>query len=146
MGQKNTLFEKRTGEVVENKEKWPKNKPERTGKRSGEAVENTYLWKKRTENEPKTKLPILLKINNGEKSGPKTNRASRGLDTLFLTTIPSRRRKSLASWTERLFQSAPLERPEAHAPQRRGSRRDGEALPGWLKAVRRCEFPVDTLL
>ena len=38
-----------------------------TGKRSGEVVENTYLWKKRTENEPKTKLLMLLKIKQGEK-------------------------------------------------------------------------------
>ncbi|HET9179602.1 MAG TPA: hypothetical protein VFQ24_14690 [Terriglobia bacterium] len=41
MGQKNTFFEKQTGEVVEKKEKLPKNKPERTGKQSGEVVENT---------------------------------------------------------------------------------------------------------
>jgi hypothetical protein len=49
---KNTFFEKRTGEAVENKGSGPKNEPERTGKRSGEVVENTWLWKKRTENEP----------------------------------------------------------------------------------------------
>ena len=52
---KNTFFEKRTGEVAENKESAPKNEPERTGKRSGEVVENTCLWKKRTGNEPENK-------------------------------------------------------------------------------------------
>jgi hypothetical protein len=49
---KNTFFQKRTGEVIENKGSGPKSEPERTGNRSGEVVENTYLWKKRTENEP----------------------------------------------------------------------------------------------
>ncbi|HET9178652.1 MAG TPA: hypothetical protein VFQ24_09895 [Terriglobia bacterium] len=41
MGQKNTFFEKRTGEVVENKGKLPKNEPETNLKRSGEVVEST---------------------------------------------------------------------------------------------------------
>jgi len=49
---KNTFFQKRTGEVIENKGSGPKSEPERTGNRSGEVVENTFLWKKRTENEP----------------------------------------------------------------------------------------------
>ena len=49
---KNTFFQKRTGEVAENKGSALKNEPERTGKRTGEVVENTLLWKKRTENEP----------------------------------------------------------------------------------------------
>ncbi|HET9179868.1 MAG TPA: hypothetical protein VFQ24_16055 [Terriglobia bacterium] len=64
---KNTFFEKQTGEVVENKEKWSKNKPEQTGKQSGEVVENTCLWKKQTGNKPKTKLPISLKALEGPK-------------------------------------------------------------------------------
>ncbi|TAM80538.1 MAG: hypothetical protein EPN47_14850 [Acidobacteria bacterium] len=51
MGQKNSFFEKRTGEVVENTGSGPKNEPERTGKRSGEVVENTRGLKKRTGNE-----------------------------------------------------------------------------------------------
>ncbi|HEV2247926.1 MAG TPA: hypothetical protein VGW37_14840 [Terriglobia bacterium] len=67
MGQKRCYFEKRTGEVVENKESAPKNEPKRTGKRSREVVENTYLWKKRTENEPKTKRAMLLKIQDVQK-------------------------------------------------------------------------------
>ncbi|HET9179309.1 MAG TPA: hypothetical protein VFQ24_13205 [Terriglobia bacterium] len=41
MGQKNTFFEKRTGEVVENKGKLPKNEPETNLKQSGEVIENT---------------------------------------------------------------------------------------------------------
>ncbi|HET9178326.1 MAG TPA: hypothetical protein VFQ24_08205 [Terriglobia bacterium] len=45
MGQKNTLFEKQSGEVAE----------------------NTCLWKKQTGNKPKTKLPILLKILDDKK-------------------------------------------------------------------------------
>src|SRR5689334_1451954 len=45
---KNTFFQKRTGEVIENKGSRLKSEPDRTGKRSGEVVENTYLWKKRT--------------------------------------------------------------------------------------------------
>ena len=45
-------MEKRTGEVIENKESEPKSEPDRTGNRTGEVVENTWLWKKRTENEP----------------------------------------------------------------------------------------------
>ncbi|HEV2248743.1 MAG TPA: hypothetical protein VGW37_19030 [Terriglobia bacterium] len=61
---KNTFFEKRTGEVVENKESAVKNEPERTEKRSGEVVENTYLWEKRTENEPKNE-PTHLAENIG---------------------------------------------------------------------------------
>jgi len=52
MGQKRCYFEKRTGEVVENKKKCQKNEPERTKKRSGEVVENIRGLKKRTENEP----------------------------------------------------------------------------------------------
>ncbi|HET9178538.1 MAG TPA: hypothetical protein VFQ24_09305 [Terriglobia bacterium] len=67
MGQKNTFFEKQTGEVVEKKEKWPKNKPEQTGKQSGEVIENTCLWKKRTGTNLKTKLPILLKTLESQK-------------------------------------------------------------------------------
>ncbi|TAM81497.1 MAG: hypothetical protein EPN47_12125 [Acidobacteria bacterium] len=62
MGQKNSFFKKRTGEVVENKGSASKNEPERTGKRSGEVVENTLLRKKRTENEPELKAAMLLKI------------------------------------------------------------------------------------
>ncbi|HET9176761.1 MAG TPA: hypothetical protein VFQ24_00205 [Terriglobia bacterium] len=75
MGQKNTFFAKQTGEVVENKEKWPKSKPEQTGKQSGEVVENTWLWKKRTGTNRKTKLPILLKSLETLKINPKTNRS-----------------------------------------------------------------------
>ncbi|TAM83863.1 MAG: hypothetical protein EPN47_03365 [Acidobacteria bacterium] len=41
VGQKNTFFKKRTGEVIENKGSRLKNEPERTEKRSGEVVENT---------------------------------------------------------------------------------------------------------
>ena len=52
---KNTFFQKRTGEVIENKESGRKSEPDRTGKRSGEVVENTYLWKKRTGNEPENR-------------------------------------------------------------------------------------------
>ena len=66
MGQKkDVIFWKRTGEVIENKGSSVKNEPERTEKRSGEVVENIRAVKKRTENEPKTKLPILLKIKDG---------------------------------------------------------------------------------
>jgi hypothetical protein len=54
-GQKRCYFQKRTGEVAENKGSEVENEPERTGKRSGEVVENTLLWKKRTENEPENK-------------------------------------------------------------------------------------------
>ncbi|HET9179079.1 MAG TPA: hypothetical protein VFQ24_12045 [Terriglobia bacterium] len=88
MGQKNTFFEKQTGEVVEKKEKWPKNKPEQTGKQSGEVIENTCLWKKRTGTNLKTKLPILLKTLEGQKadsnmgrrySGPFCSRSVGGL-------------------------------------------------------------------
>ena len=67
MGQKKYVFEKQSGEVAEKKGSALKNKPERTGKQSWEVVENTHLWKKQTENEPKTKLPMLLKIKHGEK-------------------------------------------------------------------------------
>ena len=49
---KNTFFQKRTGEVTENKGKGYRSSLKRTGKRSGEVVENTFLWKKRTETEP----------------------------------------------------------------------------------------------
>src|SRR5690348_15763156 len=38
---KNTFFQKRTGEVTENKEKGYRSSQKRTGKRSGEVVENT---------------------------------------------------------------------------------------------------------
>ena len=41
MGQKNTFFEKQSGEVAENKGPELENKPEQTGKQSGEVVENT---------------------------------------------------------------------------------------------------------
>src|SRR5690349_12661319 len=59
---KNTFFQKRTGEVIENKGSGPKSEPERTGNRSGEVVENTFLWKKRTENEPENKLAGALPL------------------------------------------------------------------------------------
>jgi hypothetical protein len=48
VGQKNTIFKKQSGEVVDNKRSAPKNKPEQTEKQSGEVVENTYLWKKQS--------------------------------------------------------------------------------------------------
>ncbi|TAM84237.1 MAG: hypothetical protein EPN47_02670 [Acidobacteria bacterium] len=67
-GTKNTIFEKRTGEVVENKGSAPKNEPERTGKRSGEVVENTYLWKKRTGNEPVNSVGYVVENMRGQKS------------------------------------------------------------------------------
>src|SRR5690348_7373718 len=60
---KNTFFQKRTGEVIENKGSGPKSEPERTGKRSGEVVENTFLWKKRT---GKSKPAMLLKTKAAE--------------------------------------------------------------------------------
>jgi hypothetical protein len=64
MGQKNTFFEKRTGEVIENTGSGLKNEAERTGKRSGEVVEKTGLLKKRTGTNRKTNLPMLLKIKD----------------------------------------------------------------------------------
>ena len=70
MGQKNTFFEKQSGEVAENKESGLKNKPEQTGKQRGEVVENTCLWKKQTGTNLKTKLPILLKMLEDQKNGP----------------------------------------------------------------------------
>ncbi|HET9180123.1 MAG TPA: hypothetical protein VFQ24_17345, partial [Terriglobia bacterium] len=66
-GTKNTFFEKRTGEVVENKGKLPKNEPETNLKQSGEVVENTCLWKKRTGTKLKTNRAILLKIGKSLK-------------------------------------------------------------------------------
>ncbi|TAM82970.1 MAG: hypothetical protein EPN47_06860 [Acidobacteria bacterium] len=65
MGQKNSFFKKRAGEVVENTGSAPKNEPERTEKRSGEVIENTWLLKKRTGNEPETKRAMLLKTQDG---------------------------------------------------------------------------------
>ncbi|TAM84133.1 MAG: hypothetical protein EPN47_02105 [Acidobacteria bacterium] len=62
MGQKKSFFEKRTGEVVENKGSASKNEPERTGKRSGEVVENTRALKKRTGTNLETKRAMILKI------------------------------------------------------------------------------------
>jgi hypothetical protein len=53
VGQKDVIFEKRTGEFIENKETGYIDSQKRTEKRSGEVVENIILWKKRTENEPK---------------------------------------------------------------------------------------------
>ncbi|HET9180411.1 MAG TPA: hypothetical protein VFQ24_18795 [Terriglobia bacterium] len=92
MGQKNTFFEKRTGEVIENKGKLPKNEPETNLKRSGEVVENTCLWKKRTGTNRKTKLPILLKTLETLKIKPKTNRSfSEGLDDRQKSTPHGRR-------------------------------------------------------
>ena len=44
------------------------NSQKRTGKRSGEVVENTWLWKKRTGTNLRTNLPILLKINDSQKT------------------------------------------------------------------------------
>ncbi|TAM82823.1 MAG: hypothetical protein EPN47_09270 [Acidobacteria bacterium] len=67
-GTKNTIFEKRTGEVVENKGSAPKNEPERTEKRSGEVIENTYLWKKRTGNEPKNRAGYVVENTRRKKS------------------------------------------------------------------------------
>ncbi|TAM82489.1 MAG: hypothetical protein EPN47_07445 [Acidobacteria bacterium] len=78
MGQKNSFFKKRTGEVIENTGSGPKNEPKRTGKRSGEVVENTYPLKKRTENEAETKLAMSLKIQGGEKNEVEANRKIRG--------------------------------------------------------------------
>ena len=49
MGQKNALFEKQSGEVVE----------------------NTYLLKKQTGNEPKRGTPYLLKLIGSEKRAEK---------------------------------------------------------------------------
>jgi hypothetical protein len=48
VGQKDVNFEKRTGEVNDNKGSAHKNEPERTEKRSGEVIENTKDLKKRT--------------------------------------------------------------------------------------------------
>ncbi|HET9178975.1 MAG TPA: hypothetical protein VFQ24_11520 [Terriglobia bacterium] len=70
MGQKNTFFEKRTGEVAENKQKLAKNKPEQTGKQSGEVVEKTCLWKRQTGTNRKTKLAMSLKIQDSQKCSP----------------------------------------------------------------------------
>jgi hypothetical protein len=67
VGQKNTFFQKRTGEVIENKGKDYIDSRKRTGKRSGEVVENTFLWKKRTGNE----ATDLVEKTRGSK---KTNR------------------------------------------------------------------------
>ena len=68
VGQKNTFFEKRTGEVIDNKGLSTKNEPKRTGKRSGEVVENTFLWKKRTENEPENKAGHVVENIRRQKS------------------------------------------------------------------------------
>jgi hypothetical protein len=45
---KNTFFEKQSGEDVENKSPWPKNKAEQTEKQSGEVVENIRRLKKQS--------------------------------------------------------------------------------------------------
>jgi len=62
--EKKAFFEKLTGEVVENNEKWPKNEPERTQKRSGEVVENIRVHKKRTGTNLRTNRAILLKTQD----------------------------------------------------------------------------------
>jgi hypothetical protein len=41
MGQKNTFFQKRTGEGIDSKEKLSENEPKRTEKRTGEVIEKT---------------------------------------------------------------------------------------------------------
>jgi hypothetical protein len=102
---KNSFFEKRTGEVIENTGKGYIDSQKRTEKRSGEVVENTYLWKKRTENEPKTKLPMLLKTLEGQKNEPKTNRNG----------FKRRMRKRLAcSQSRSRLSFAPIIRPPRH--------------------------------
>ena len=67
---KNTFFEKRTGEVAENKGSATKNKPEQTEKQSGEVVENTYLWKKLTENKPENEPTDFVENKGLLKNGP----------------------------------------------------------------------------
>ena len=68
-GTKRRYFEKQTGEVTENKESAPKNKPEQTGKQSGEVVENTYLWKKLSENEPENEPGHVIENTGTQNSG-----------------------------------------------------------------------------
>jgi len=70
VGQKNTLFKKQTGEVIDNKGLATKNKPEQTEKQSGEVVENMFLWKKRTANE----AADVVDYKGWLKNEPKTNR------------------------------------------------------------------------
>jgi len=65
---KNTFFQKRTGEVIENKGWGQNHEPDRTGKRSGEVVENTFLWKKRTENEPENEPSQVVENTKFAKS------------------------------------------------------------------------------
>ncbi|TAM79140.1 MAG: hypothetical protein EPN47_19215 [Acidobacteria bacterium] len=72
---KNTYFKKRTGEVVENKEKGYMNSQKRTGKRSGEVVENTRGLKKRTGNKPKNKPGHFIENTGHPKIGPHRTRA-----------------------------------------------------------------------
>src|SRR5690242_11631016 len=85
---KNTFFEKRTGEVVENKGSGPKSEPDRTEKRSGEVVENTFLWKKRTENEPENKAADSL-IRCRRKSTSNSETEGAALDIAPPATFPA---------------------------------------------------------
>jgi len=86
--QKNTFFQKRTGEVIENKGSGPKNEPDRTGKRSGEVVENTYLWKKRTENEPENlaSSPLIQSSGPMIKAVPLLRPGSRRARVVYFAT------------------------------------------------------------
>src|SRR5690242_7734715 len=105
MGQKRCYFEKRTGEVIDSKEKWPKTNRTRTGKRSGEVIENAHLWKKRTENEPKTnsetKLPILLKLKGSENriQRPPRDSCRPGACPCRATCLPASRPESIPCWS-----------------------------------------------
>jgi hypothetical protein len=54
VGQKRCYFEKRSREVIENKESALKNKPKRTQNRTREVVENAFQLKKQTQNKAKT--------------------------------------------------------------------------------------------
>jgi hypothetical protein len=65
---KNTFFEKRTGEVVENKGNAYITSRKRTGKRSGEVVENTRGRKKLSGTNRRTNWAMLLKIQDSKKS------------------------------------------------------------------------------
>ena len=62
---KDVIFQKRTGEVIENKGSGSKTNRKRTEKRSGGVVENIRVHKKRTETNPKTNRDMLLKIQEG---------------------------------------------------------------------------------
>ncbi|TAM78938.1 MAG: hypothetical protein EPN47_19880 [Acidobacteria bacterium] len=70
MGQEKSFFEKRTGEVVENKGPAPKTNRNEPENEAGKLLKAGSRGK----NEPKTKLPILLKTLEGQKIKPKTNR------------------------------------------------------------------------